>query len=427
MLEAWVARMARVKVRVQLTPQQAEFVRSQAARVAMVGGRGSGKTWAGAYRVLRWARSGCTYLVVAPTYTMLRDFAWPTVLRIARALGMLAAVHPSRMAMTIVARGGGPAVILFRSADQPDRLRGLSVSGVWLDEASLMPHEVYEVVLFTLREAPKAWLAATFTPKGRRHWTYEKFARPGADCHMIHAPTCSNLFLPSDFLQTVRQEATGRLADQELEGLFVDLEGVEWPAEFWGDWVFVPPAQMTPLEEYLVRVIAVDPSLGKQDKQGDYSAIVCVGVARDLIWVQADLARRAPYKIVEDTIRWCDTWKPQAVGIEANQFQQLLVHEFERQAAGRFGIHWPTFRIDNRVPKLVRIRRLGQYITRRELRVADDPSGRLLVGQLQDFPQGQHDDGPDALEMAIRLILELAGGSYADDESRTHAGMAGPR
>lgn len=400
---------------VRLTPQQAEFVRSKARRVAMIGGRGSGKTWAGAYRILRWARPDGTYLVVAPTYTMLRDFAWPTLFRLARRLGLLTDVHASRMAMTIVTKGGGTALVLFRSADQPDRLRGLSVSGAWLDEASLMPQEVYEVVLFTLREAPEAWLAATFTPKGRRHWTYEKFGRPGADCHTIHAPTWSNRFLPSDFVRAVRQEATGRLADQELEGLFVDLEGAEWPAEFWGDWIFVRPESLPPLEEYLIRVIAVDPSLGKQDKQGDYSAIVCVGVARDLIWVQADLARRAPYKIVQDTIRRCELWKPQAVGIEANQFQQLLVHEFERQAAGRFGITWPTFRIDNRVPKLVRIRRLGQYITRRELRIVDDPSGRLLVGQLQDFPQGQHDDGPDALEMAIRLILELAGGSYHDD------------
>jgi len=402
---------------VQLTPQQAEFVRSQAARVAMVGGRGSGKTWAGAYRVLRWARSGCTYLVVAPTYTMLRDFAWPTVLRIARALGMLAAVHPSRMAMTIVARGGGPAVILFRSADQPDRLRGLSVSGVWLDEASLMPHEVYEVVLFTLREAPKAWLAATFTPKGRRHWTYEKFARPGADCHMIHAPTCSNLFLPSDFLQTVRQEATGRLADQELEGLFVDLEGVEWPAEFWGDWVFVP--QLPPRQRWAVSAVAVDPSLGKQDKAGDYSAIVLVAVCDDLLWIKADLQRRSPQKLVADVMVACSQDQPDLVGFEANQFQELLIHEFNRAADAQFKLRYPIFQIQNRVNKLVRIRRLGPYITRRELRVVDDVGGRLLLQQLQEFPVGQHDDGPDALEMAIRLILEASGGFYADERDGT--------
>jgi hypothetical protein len=31
------------------------------------------------------------------------------------------------------------------------------------------------------------------------------------------------------------------------------------------------------------------------------------------------------------------------------------------------------------------------------------------VNQLRDFPIGDHDDGPDALEMALRLAEELRG------------------
>jgi hypothetical protein len=30
-----------------------------------------------------------------------------------------------------------------------------------------------------------------------------------------------------------------------------------------------------------------------------------------------------------------------------------------------------------------------------------------LVQQLKDFPVGDHDDGPDALEMALRLSIDL--------------------
>jgi hypothetical protein len=30
------------------------------------------------------------------------------------------------------------------------------------------------------------------------------------------------------------------------------------------------------------------------------------------------------------------------------------------------------------------------------------------VQQLRDFPNGDHDDGPDALEMARRLAIELS-------------------
>ena len=40
---------------------------------------------------------------------------------------------------------------------------------------------------------------------------------------------------------------------------------------------------------------------------------------------------------------------------------------------------------------------------------------RLLVEQLQEFPVGDHDDGPDAAEMAIRLAGELLDGRRAGD------------
>jgi hypothetical protein len=38
---------------------------------------------------------------------------------------------------------------------------------------------------------------------------------------------------------------------------------------------------------------------------------------------------------------------------------------------------------------------------------ADCPSTQLLVHQLQQFPVADHDDGPDALEMAVRLAAEI--------------------
>jgi hypothetical protein len=68
----------------------------------------------------------------------------------------------------------------------------------------------------------------------------------------------------------------------------------------------------------------------------------------------------------------------------------------------------------------VRIRRLGPYLSSRRLRFkSDSPSTRLLVEQLKEFPAGDHDDGPDALEMAIRLAGELlvptAGGDTLGD------------
>ncbi len=71
--------------------------------------------------------------------------------------------------------------------------------------------------------------------------------------------------------------------------------------------------------------------------------------------------------------------------------------------------------INNDANKLVRIRRLGQYLSARRIRMKSDcPSTRLLVHQLQEFPIGDHDDGPDALEMAIRLAADMLAPVYND-------------
>jgi hypothetical protein len=41
-----------------------------------------------------------------------------------------------------------------------------------------------------------------------------------------------------------------------------------------------------------------------------------------------------------------------------------------------------------------------------------------LIQQMKDFPVGDHDDGPDALEMALRLMIELWNGRFTPAVSR---------
>jgi hypothetical protein len=57
--------------------------------------------------------------------------------------------------------------------------------------------------------------------------------------------------------------------------------------------------------------------------------------------------------------------------------------------------------------KEVRIRRLGTYLAQRLFRFKRrSPGTALLVQQLQDFPVGDYDDGPDALEMDLRTMID---------------------
>ncbi|MFA7662845.1 MAG: phage terminase large subunit [Patescibacteria group bacterium] len=180
----------------------------------------------------------------------------------------------------------------------------------------------------------------------------------------------------------------------------------EWSVDLFDDHVWCQPEHWP--ETFELRLLAVDPSKGKNAQHGDYSAIVFVGVREGLLYVDASIERRPVRRIVMDTIVMCDRYRPDMVGFEANAFQELLADEFSQVSGGVFGMQWPIEKYKNMVPKNTRILRLGQYIENRQIRFkADSPGCRLLVNQLMDFPNGDHDDGPDAMEMAVRLPLEF--------------------
>lgn len=376
--------------------------------MAFVGGRGSGKSWAGAYDLIRRAKRGRLYLVASPTYTILSDTTFRSFKAIVRELGMLGSsrVQPPSVRLTTGAE------VLFRSSDDPEKLRGPNLSGAWLDEASLMVRPAYDIVIASLREqGEQGWLSATFTPKGLSHWTYELFGKNTPDTAIFHARTSQNPFLPPGFADTLRQQYGTLLGRQEIDGEFVNVAGSEWPAEYFPEsiWFDAWP------ERLALKVLALDPSKGPREggtakkPDGDYSAYVMLGLdAAGVLWIDADLARRPTPKMVADGIAHYRRWQPAAFVVEINAYQELLGAEFLR--AGRESrLHLPLYGISNHVNKEVRIRTLGPYLAQGKMRFRSSPGGKLLVQELRDFPCGEFDDGPDALEQAVRMARHLLG------------------
>ena len=120
--------------------------------------------------------------------------------------------------------------------------------------------------------------------------------------------------------------------------------------------------------------------------------------------------------MVADGVALYRDFLPTVFGVEATQYQELLIGEFaaEFRRQGVSGV--PLVPLPNQQNKQVRIRRLGPLLSQRRLRfMADCPGTRKLVEQCQDCPLGEHDDGPDALEMASRLASELIHGRRAVD------------
>lgn len=405
--------MRHKRLTVQLHRTQAEFTACMQPYRGFVGGRGAGKTFIGAYDMIRRATRpegrGRLYMVIAPTYNVLADVTLRSFKQLAIKLHCF---DPAKMRISppsIILPGGSE--ILFRSADQPERLRGPNLSGVWLDEASIMHHDAYLIAIGGLREQSGAgWLSATFTPKGQGHWTYETFGKGRNGSSLHHSSTFSNPFLSKEFIKNLQGEYAGKFADQELAGLFVDPDGSEWPSEYFGDSIWFDEWPST----VVIKTIGVDPSKGSDGKSGDYSAIVKLGRDVDgILYCEANLERRSTEEIVSTVLEAQTKFKADGVAVESNQFQQLLAVQIQERAKN-VGMPCPVIQLVNTVSKQVRIRRLGPYLAQRTIRFKSNSIGtKLLVSQLRDFPTGKHDDGPDSLEMALRVMIDLYNGRHS--------------
>lgn len=185
----------------------------------------------------------------------------------------------------------------------------------------------------------------------------------------------------------------------------------EWPAEYFTAYIW-----FREWPELTVRVLALDPSKGKSEVN-DYSAFVMLGLGVDgLLYVDADISRRDAGQVVDDGCQWVTTFQPQAFAVETNQFLQLFETLFIKEAARR-GQLIPLWTINNTLNKMVRIRTLTSYLRMGRLRFKQDSRGAaLLVEQLKTFPNNDHDDGPDALQMAIDVMSSLTRPAEATDE-----------
>ncbi len=149
-----------------------------------------------------------------------------------------------------------------------------------------------------------------------------------------------------------------------------------------------------------------DPSI-ETGSQHDYKAIVTVGYcpADNRFYVlDAYIKRTSIETAVQHSLTLHQIYHWLAFGVEANLFQRLLLKEFDA-AARVANVTLPLRGIVNHLAKEVRIAGLSPLVERGQILFREHHSDQdLLIEQLTYFPSRSfHDDGPDALEGAVRL------------------------
>lgn len=146
---------------------------------------------------------------------------------------------------------------------------------------------------------------------------------------------------------------------------------------------------------------ACDPSLGKAGHDRDDMAIITLlqhPQSKRLYVLDAIIQKRKPSQILELIRELNDRHRYSRFGIEINQFQEHLADQLEKFCRV-FGRPIRLMKIRNSQDKVARIQGIEPMVTSGML--VFSRKHRQLIDQLRQFPRAAHDDGPDALQMAV--------------------------
>jgi predicted phage terminase large subunit-like protein len=271
-----------------------------------------------------------------------------------------------------------------------------------MDEASLMSVDVFNVLIGRLREGgEQGWLSATFTPKGRAHWTYNTFATNRADTAIFYARTRDNPFAPRQFDATLRAQYTSTLAAQELEGQFIDQGGTLYQR----GWFQIIDQVREPL---IATCRAWDLAGTVKDEakanDPDFTAGVLMGKAANGTHYILDLrhTRGTPQQIQALVIRTAqaDGWQVSiAMEQEPGSAGQFVVQDYLRRLPGFdfHGVRSTGSKADRAMPFAAQAE--GGMV-----KMVRSPWNAEFLDEVELFPFGPHDDIVDAASLAFARL-----------------------
>lgn len=366
----------------------------------ILGGRGGGKTRAGAEWAAKQARTAGRIALVGQSLHDVREvmIEGPSGLRALPRydLGGRPAWEASRRRLT----WPNGAVGLVFSAEDPESLRGPQFGTAWADEwcAWRKPEATLALLRMGLRLGARPRLVLTTTPKPtaalRRLLKAPGVAR-------TDLPTAANARnLAPAFLEGLEGLYGGtRLAAQELEGKVVEGDGALFTLEM------MRAARGDGEPEAFERVVvAVDPPCSAD---GDACGIVVVGRARGMAWVLADrtVRGRSPQGWAGAVARAAEAFGAARVVAEANQGGEMV--EAVLKTAG---VACPVRRVHARSGKRARAEPVAALYEQGRVRhragleaLEEELMGLGLEG-------GGSPDRADALVWAVTELLVDGGG-----------------
>ena len=299
----------------------------------IMGGRGAGKTRAGA----EWVRaqvegsrpndSGrCRRIaLVGETLDQVRE------VMVFRDSGILACSPPDRRPEWHATRRmliwpNGATAQAF-SAHDPESLRGPQFDGAWVDELAKWKkgHDTWDMLQFALRLGDDPRVCVTTTP---RNVGVLKDLLKLSSTVVTHAPTEANAAnLATSFLEEVRIRYAGsRLSRQELDGILVeDAEGALWTG------ALLEGARVSTLPEMDRIVVAIDPATTSSEGSDACGIMVVGAVTRGpvqdwqaFVLEDASTTGLGPFQWAGHALAAMRRWDADRLVVEVNQGGDMI-------------------------------------------------------------------------------------------------------
>jgi phage terminase large subunit-like protein len=295
----------------------------------ILGGRGAGKTRAGAewVRTKALARAAADAPGVRRIALVGETFADVRRVMIEGQSGLLAVHHASERPRFEPSKGQmiwpSGAIAQVFSAEDPDSLRGPQFDAAWCDEVAKWrhPQRTWDMLQFALRLGEHPQMVATTTP---RSTPFLKKLIADAGTVVTRAATADNAdnLAPSFVAEMTRRYHGTALGRQELLGELVDdTSGALWRR----DWI--DTQRVTTAPELSAIVVAVDPPV-TATAASDACGIVVAGLGPDgRAYVVADrtLQGREPQVWARAVIAAYGDFLADRVVAEVNQGGDLVV------------------------------------------------------------------------------------------------------
>lgn len=374
----------------------------------LVGGRGSGKTWAGAHNFAQMVLDTepdpgddhTEWAVIGPTYGDARDICIEGPSGLLRALGSNVADWNRSYGHLKLTNG---ALIYVDSAnDGGQRIQGKNLYGAWAGEIGLWKtwkRAWLESLAFAVRKG-QARIIADGTPK-RSSLAKELLDDPEVGRRRLRTlDNISNLAKPAiDYLLNRYKGTT--LGRQELEGLLVDDDDAAlWKRSHIDD--DRVESYATPFWQRMV--IGIDPASGTE--QGDEQGLARVGLSpqdHQLYVIESEGYRLGPWEFLELAVNMAVEHQA-SIAIEKNYGDAYLVEVLE-QVMRKLGVRVPYRLINAKTSKKTRAEPVaGLYQQHKVHHVGHFAD---LEDQMCTWTGLGNEPSPDRLDALVYACLEF--------------------